>query len=144
MVKVNELSDLDLELLENGYKNDIRHHFRERCKGMLLSNENYSVTKIALILKKQKDTIYGWIKAYNSLGIDGLENSKGQGVKAKLDNITKDEEKRLKDLVDREAQNLKKTCAILSVEFGFKVTKWMLVHYIKKNGIILGEGLENG
>lgn len=144
MVKVHELSASEIKLLEKGYESDIRHHFRQRCKGILLSNDGFSVAQIASILKKQKDTVYGWINSYKSSGMGGLENKKGQGVKAGLDGLLPEQVKRLKDLVDRESQNLKKVCGILSSEFGFAITKWMLVRYIKKNGIIHGEGLENG
>jgi transposase len=138
MVKVHELSKTELKTLEDGYKNDKRHHFRERCKGILLSNNEFSVSQIASILKRHKDTIYGWIKSFEAFGIEGLENSKGQGVKAKLDDLSEEQQQRLKDLLDKEAQSLKKICAILSAEFGFNITKWMLTRYIKKSGIIHG------
>ena len=138
MIKVNKLTSAELDCLKKGYKNDIRHHFRERCKGILLSNDGFSVSEISSILKKQKDTVYGWIKSYKSLGIDGLENKKGQGVKSKLDDLSPDQEKRIKELLSRDAQNMKKICGILSNEFGFGITKWMLSNFIKKNGIIRG------
>ncbi len=144
MVKVRELSKIDLESLENGYQNDIKHRFRQRCKGILLSNDGFSVSEIALILEKQKDTIYGWIKSFEAFGIEGLRTAKGQGAKAKLDSLSSAQQERLKELLGRESQNLKKICAVLSDEFGFKVGKWMLVRYIKKNGIIPGGGFENG
>ena len=138
MVKVDKLTSSELECLEKGYRNDIRHHYRQRCKGILLSNDGFSVSEIALILKKQKDTIYGWIKSYKSSGIDGLENKEGQGVKSKLDDLFPEQEERIKELLGRDAQNMKKICGILSDEFGFRITKWMLSHFIKKNGIIHG------
>lgn len=144
MVKVHDLTESELEDLEDGYQNNVKHHFRQRCKGILLSNDGFSVPNISVILKKQEDTIYGWIKSFERLGIEGLHNAKGQGGKAKLNNISSVQEARLKDLLERESQNLKKICAILSGEFGFKITKWMLSDYIKKNGIIPGEEFENG
>ena len=144
MVKVHELSESESQKLESGYKDDNKHRFQQRCKGILLSNDGFSVSQIALILKKQKDTIYGWIKSFESFGIEGLRSSKGQGAKAKLDSLSFTQQERLKELLGREAQNLKKICAILSDEFGFKIGKWMLVRYIKKNGIIPGEEYENG
>ena len=65
-------------------------------------------------------------------------------MKSKLDDLSEEQQKTLKDLLKKEAQNLKKICAILSVEFGFNITKWMLTRYIKKNGIIPREEFENG
>jgi transposase len=144
MVKVQDLTESELEDLEAGYRNNEKHHFRQRCKGILLSNDGFSVPQIAAILKKQDDTIYGWIKSFGRLGIEGLHNAKGQGLKAKLDSISLAQEARLKDLLDRNPQNLKKICAILSGEFGFKITKWILSSYVKKNGTIPGGEFGNG
>jgi len=139
MVKVHELSEIESKELETGYKNDVKHHFRQRCKGILLSNDGYSVSEIALILKKQVDTIYSWIKSFESFGIEGLKNAQGQGVKAKLDFLSSAQQQRLKELLGRESQNLKKICAVLSNEFGFGITKWMLVSYIKKMELFMEE-----
>ena len=144
MVKVHELTESELEDLEDGYQNNVKHHFRQRCKCILLSNDGFSVSKISLIMKKKEDTIYGWIKSFERLGIEGLHNAKGQGQKAKLDSISCVQQERLKTLLERDSQNLKKICAILSDEFRFKITKWMLSRYIKKNGIIRGAEFGNG
>lgn len=144
MKRVHELTAQENQDLTDGYKNGKKHHFRIRCQIILMSNSNLSVAQIANRLKKDKDTIYTWLKKYETLGIKGLQNKTGQGVKAPLDSITKQQLEILKNAVANEPQNLNKVCGELSDKFGFKLTKWMLIRYLKKNSIILGGESENG
>lgn len=133
MRQVRPLKENELKELEYNYKNGDKHHFRLRCQGILLSNEGLSVTEIALRLKKQKDTIYSWLNSYESQGVNGLKNAKGQGVKARLDSLTEEQLDSLEKAVKDEPQNLNKVGAFLSQLFGFKVTKLMLIRFLKKN-----------
>ena len=142
--RVHPLTEEEYTELEKGYKEGKKHHFRIRCQGILLSNEGLSVPEIAFRLNKKKETIYGWLTKYEINGIQGLENQTGQGVKAKLDQISKAQIKIVEDAVADEPQNLNKVCIFLSKKLGFPITKWMLIRFLKKNLIILGEGLENG
>lgn len=144
MKRVHDLTAEENRDLADGYKNGKKHHFRIRCQGILMSNSNLSVAQIANRLKKDKDTIYTWLKNYETFGIQGLQNKSGQGVKAPLDNITKQEVEILENAVVNEPQNLNKVCIELSNKFGFKLTKWMLIRYLKKNSILLGGESENG
>ena len=132
MRQVRPLKENELKELEYSYKSGDKHHFRIRCQGILLSNEGLSVAEIAFRLKKQKDTIYSWLNSYESQGINGLKNAKGQGVKARLDSITEEQLDSLKKAVKDEPQNLNKVGAFLSQLFGFKVTKLMLIRFLKK------------
>ncbi len=144
MKKIRPLSEQEIQALEKGYKTGLKHHFRQRCKGILLSAEGNSVAKIAALLKHKKDTIYNWLNNYEAQGINGLYNKSGQGVKAPLDSLTTKQQKELKKTVAKSPQNLNQVGAWLSDKFGFKVTKYMLIRYLKKNSGTLGEESENG
>lgn len=144
MRKIHSLSIQEIQALEKGYKTGAKHHFRQRCKGILLSHQGYSVAQIAEQLKHKKDTIYSWLNNYEAQGIAGLQNKPGQGVKALLDNLNAKEQKELEKAVAKSPQNLNQVGAWLSQKFGFKVTKYMLIRYLKKNSATPGEGFENG
>jgi len=144
MRKIDTLPEQEIQALEKGYKTGAKHHFRQRCKGILLSHEGHSVAQIAELLKYKKDTIYNWLNNYEAQGIAGLQNKSGQGVKALLDKLNAEEQKELEKTVAKSPQNLNQVGAWLSQEFDFKVTKYMLIRYLKKNSATHGEGFENG
>lgn len=144
MRKIPPLSDQEIQVLEKGYKTGAKHHFRQRCKGILLSHQGYSVAQIAERLKHKKDTIYNWLNNYENQGIAGLQNKSGQGVKARLDKLNAQEQKELEKTVAKSPQNLNQVGAWLSEKFDFKVTKYMLIRYLKKNSATPGEGFGNG
>jgi transposase len=133
MKRVHQLTGQECKDLEDGYKKGKKHHFRMRCHIILLSNNDIPVAEIARRLGKDKDTIYSMIERYRSQGIKGLENKRGQGRRAPLDSLTKKQAKDLKRAVDDEPQNLNKVASGLSADFGFEVTKLMLIRYLKKN-----------
>jgi transposase len=144
MRKIHLPSEEEVQALEQGYKTGAKHHFRQRCKGILLSHKGYSVAQIAELLKHNKDTIYNWLNNYEAQGIAGLQNKSGQGVKALLDNLNAKEQKELEKAVAKSPQNLNQVGAWLSQKFDFEVTKYMLIRYLKKNSATPGEGFENG
>jgi transposase len=142
MVQIHSLSEEEILDLTDGYKNGHKHYFRIRCQSILLSNADFSVSQIAERLSKQKDTIYSWLERFEENGISGLKNIKGQGVKAALDSINKEQKLFLIATVEDGPQSLKEVCHTLTEKLGFPVTKWKLIRYLKKNSISLGAGLE--
>lgn len=133
MRRIHTLSDSEFQDLTKGYQTGAKHHFRIRCQAILQSNEGLSVAQIANFQNKKKDTIYTWLTWYESSGILGLYNQKGQGRKAPLDNITSEQVDQVKKAVKIEPQNLNKVSTQLSKVFGFTVTKLMLIRFLKKN-----------
>ena len=108
MKRVRPLTDTEVQSLEHQYKNALRHHFRTRCKTILLSHQNVSAPKIAERLEKDVDTIYNWINRYGESGLSGLHNRKGQGNRATLGDLTKKQIGALEKEVADEPQNLNK------------------------------------
>jgi len=133
MKRVRTLTEKEVQELTYHYKNAPKHHFRMRCKGILLSNEGIRVSEIARRLDKDVDTIYSWINRYDSGGFPNLSNRKGQGQPATLGNLTKAQIKTLEKAVGNEPQNLNKVSEELSKTFGLKINKRMLIRFLKKN-----------
>lgn len=142
MIQVHSLSKEEISDLTNSYKNGKKHHYRIRCQSILLSNTGFSIAQISKQFNKKRDTVTSWLRRYELEGISGLENKKGQGVKAALDSITEKQKSFLIKTVKDTPQSLKEVCLILTERFGFSVTKWKLIRYLKKNSVSLGAGLE--
>lgn len=135
MKRVHPLSDKEILALNEGFKKGSHPAYRNRCKIILLSNENLSVRQISEQLQNVKDTVYFVLKKYESEGIYGLQNTKGQGRISVLDNLTEEQLDRFKKTVDKHPQNLNKVSTLLSKKFGLKISKRMLIEFLKKNSI---------
>jgi len=98
MRRIRPLKSAEVQALETGYKTGKKHHFRQRCFGILLSNQNYSVSAISKRLNKKRDTISSWLDRYEEGGINNLQNQSGQGVKAPLDSISKAQRDQLEEI----------------------------------------------
>lgn len=133
MKRVRLLTDPEILSLEYQYKNALQHHFRIRCKIILLSHQNVSAPKIAKRFEKDVDSIYNWINRYDESGLFGLHNRKGQGNKATLGNLTKKQVGILEKEVADEPQNLNKVSERLSTKFKLKINKRMLIRFLKKS-----------
>lgn len=78
------LSATEYAVVHTGYTEGKKHHFRERCQAILLSHEKYTIGELALMFKKQNDTIRTWFNQWEAHGIKGLEIQEGRGLKPKL------------------------------------------------------------
>ena len=72
-----------------------RPQIAERCHYVLLNAEGWSVPRIARRLDRNEHTIRTWLKAYQTAGLQGLQNppqsgrpaTKGQDVSAQLEHL---------------------------------------------------------
>jgi len=72
-----------------------RPQIAERCHYVLLNAEGWSVPHIARRLDRNEHTIRTWLKAYQTAGLQGLQNTpqsgrpatKGQNVSAQLEHL---------------------------------------------------------
>lgn len=79
-----KLSEFEVAVLEEGYKQGDKLHFRIRCHSLLLSHEGYRIEQIASLHKKRLETVRDWMNDWELHGISGLEIKKGRGRKASL------------------------------------------------------------
>lgn len=78
------LTSSSLETLTHCYQHHPKHHVRQRCFALLLSDEGYRIPAIAALLKTRTRTIYTWLDRWESMGLSGLMIQPGRGVKARL------------------------------------------------------------
>ena len=70
--------------LEEGYKNHVKSHVRQRCQALLLSDEGWQVKQIAKLYHTRSRTIYTWMNRWQDMGLAGVMILPGRGVKPKL------------------------------------------------------------
>jgi transposase len=118
--------------LEKGRKTGKKATFRQRCHYILLSDQGKKVEEIADIYQVSRQAITGWFNRFESKGISGLHTGKGKGRPPiiRIDNET--EIKRIEELVEQNAQNLKPVLTAIEKEFGKKMSKQTLRRILKK------------
>lgn len=128
--------------LEEGYRNHEKHHFRNRCRSVLMSGEGISVPDIARFFRTRTRTVYAWFDRWESSGITGLMILPGRGRRAVLNGCDDDQIRMVGKEMSGNPQNLQKISEHLSSEFGFKITKRMLRRFIKRSSVTHGNASE--
>jgi len=72
MITAQNLTKREQETLKDHYRHCQTALIRERAHAILLSGQGHSVPKIAAILFRDPDTVYGWIKSFNELRIASI------------------------------------------------------------------------
>lgn len=83
-VFIKNLSDTEITMLEEGWKNGKSHAFRNRCQCILMSFKGYQVQQLSNMFSVQKNTIYIWLRSWKKAGIIGILTKPGQGRKPNL------------------------------------------------------------
>ena len=130
---IKSLTEEEIRTLEYGYKNGDKHYFRLKCQCILLSHEGKKIGELADFANKTPRTIRNWFDSYEKDGIEKLVIEDGRGIKAVLDSLTDEDVEVIKEEIKKNYQNLKAVCAHLSKRFGFEISKWMLIRFLKKN-----------
>lgn len=84
------LNKSEQESVSLGYTQGDKHHFRERCHGILLSHQGKTIREIASLFNKRKETVHQWFNRWELLGIEGLKIKAGRGLKSVLSTQTTD------------------------------------------------------
>ncbi len=79
-----KLKEEERETLKHGYRNHKKHHIRQRCHSLLLSNEGMKVKEIASLFSVRTRTIYFWMDRWEQMGLCGLWIQPGRGLKPTL------------------------------------------------------------
>ena len=83
-MKYIKLSEKDRQTVGQMYEFHSKSQIRERCYGLLLSNEGYSMGLISDKMNRHYQSIRNWIISFEKEGVKGLFNKKGRGRKPKL------------------------------------------------------------
>lgn len=128
------LTEEERATLEQCYRHHNKHHIRQRCHSLLLSNGGMQAKEIAALFSVRTRTIYFWLDRWEQMGLSGLWIQPGRGLKARL----KVEEAGLVSLIKKKAlthaRSLKRMCQQLSESLGFQVSRHMLRAFLKKLG----------
>jgi transposase len=144
MLQIRPLSESEILSLEKIIISDAKAHFRNRCQCILLNNRCFTVKELSRLYEVRTRSIYTWIHNYEKLGIDSLNIASGRGIKAKLDTLSEDNIKLLKEAIALHPQNLKGVINELSEKFNIDLTIHKLKRYLKKNSNIVIDGFGNG
>lgn len=74
-----ELTDVEVETLQEGRHHHPQFQFRDRCHCLLLSHQGHDVSSLMAIFKVSRITIYHWLNRWRDQGLRGLYNGIGQG-----------------------------------------------------------------
>lgn len=128
---VPKLSSAQDRSLKKGYKTGKSFIFRRKCHAILLSNEGQTVNELSRFFDVSPISIYGWLNAWESQGLKGLERKSGQGRPRKLSLDNDLHVKTVKTLVENEPQNLNRVLSQLQSELAIDMSKKTLQRFLK-------------
>lgn len=118
MKHIPSLSESDQAALEQMHLNGKTARQRQRAHAVLLSASGYKLFQLADILRADRDTVSGWLDAWQKQGLDGLADAPKSGRRRKIDGGL---EAVLRDiLIENPSPNMK---AMLQAELKKKTNK---------------------
>ena len=129
MKYVSSLPEMQVEQLKDLHHNDESARVRMRAHSILLSNRGYTINQIADIYQVHRDTVSGWIDAWERDGFAGLRDELRSGRPPKL---TAAEQGRAIELLEETPRSIKTVLAKLYGETGKQVSEWTLKRLAKK------------
>ena len=128
---IPQLTPLQINELEEGYKNGKTHVLRQRCHIVLLKLQGHTAKQIAALkgYPKHQGTINNWVSRYEKVGMSGLKNKKGQGRKPILNKETQRET--IEKIVQLERQRLNQAKALIETALQVRMSKKTLTRFLK-------------
>ncbi len=118
MKYVSALTEADQKALQELHHNGKSHRQRQRAHAVLLSAKGFPLEQLAEIFSVDRDTVSGWLDAWQENGLDGLADAPKPGRLRKIDGSL---EAVLRDiLIENPSPNMK---ALLQVELKKKTKK---------------------
>ncbi len=137
MKYVSPLSDIDLQALNDAYRQGDKLALRRRAHAILLSHKGYTLNQISDILAVTRATVSLWFEAWKADGLKGLCDKARTGRPAIYD---EQDWERLKVLVSENPHQIKAAQARLQQETG-KISCTMTIKRALKNWGIASNGL---
>ncbi len=126
-----KLSESEIMTLQEGHKNGSQFQFRNRCFCLILSGQGKTVRELAQFFEVSRITIYSWFDAWETSGIAGLMNRKGQGRKPILSLQNKEQVAKVKAALARNPQSVKSAVAELEPKLQVKMHPETLKRFLK-------------
>ena len=126
-----KLTEAELITLQQGRKNGSQFQFRDRCFCLILSHQGKSVTELAQFFEVSRITVYAWFDAWETNGIGGLMNRKGQGRKPILSLQNPQHVESVKTAAAKNPQSVKSVVAELEPILGLEMHPETLKRFLK-------------
>jgi transposase len=125
------LTESQLIELNHGYRHGTSHFYRQRCHLVLLKHQGYTALDISRLegYPQQQLTINNWVSRYESKGLLGLMNERGQGRKTIINKEQHGEA--VKSIIQSERQRLTYAKSLIEKEIGVSMSKSTLVRFLK-------------
>lgn len=124
-----ELTPAQQLALQNGYENGKSPAYRKRCHIVLLKQAGRSSKDIGKIVGLHQVSVNHWLDRYESEGILGLQTKPGRGRKPIIDQ--QNDTEKVKEVVKKERQRLKKAKDILEKDLGKSFSVMTLKRFLK-------------
>lgn len=123
------LDDRQRAALEDGYRHDKSHPFRQHCQLVLLKAEGRKSKEIAVIFRCCEKSINDWLHRYQAEGIEGLRIKGGRGRKSILSEEA--DAARVRQAVSQHRQRISQAKAALETDLGKEFSQRTLVRFLK-------------
>lgn len=101
---IDPLSDADRTALEQVHREGPAHRQRQRAQAVLLSSRGYTLEQLADLFQVRRDTVSGWLGAWQGRGLAGLQDAPKSGRTPKIDAAIK---AHLREMLEDPSPNLK-------------------------------------
>ena len=128
-----ELDTSARQELEKVYHTHAKSHVRQRAQCLLLSNQGYSVPKLADIYSTRTHTVRAWFNRWESEGIEGLEIRQGRGLKPAIDAENISFVTHIREEVSLNPHNLRDVVERINARWGTSLSVGQLKAFLKKN-----------
>ncbi len=126
---VSSLKEKEIVELRRIMKESPSARERQRAQGIILSNQQYSINEITEIFAVKRDTVAGWITAWEKSGFVGLKDKAKSGRPTILN--SKEQELAL-SLVKKEPRSVKKVISQIMEQTKKELSPWTLKRLLKK------------
>ncbi len=104
---ISVLAEADQKALEEMHREGKTHRQRQRAQAVLLSSRGFTLEQLADIFSVDRDTVSGWLDAWQEKGLSGLADAPKPGRRRKIDGSL---EALLRDiLIENPSPNMKAT-----------------------------------
>jgi len=135
--KYIDLTESERVTLREGSKYHPKSEFREKCQGLLLNHSGLPIKQIATHLGVNHNSVGSWIKAWEKIGIVGLNCKTGQGRRPILSVSNSTQAGILDKAVEKHSQNVKAIQAELIQALDKPLSIDTVKRFLKKT-VILG------
>jgi len=128
MYLIRKIHEDRKRMLQRIYRQSIHHQVRQRAHCLLLYREGYSIKHLQDIFVVSRKTIYNWFNAWETRGLIGLYNQKGQGRKQ---TFTPEQQEQIKIWTENHRQQLKQVSSKIQEQWDISVSTRTIKRVLK-------------